>query len=178
MKRAFIVLCFFAATSILAADPALGLWKSIDEKTGEVTGVWEVYTEGGKLFGKMLVCVGNAPDAAAIECTKDYPGFPKKGNVSNMPLVGTPFIFNLVKKSEGSWHKGNIIDPGNGKCYQCRIMFRKANGKKYKVDKLEMRGELALGIGRSQFWVRSSMAEVKSLTASNTYPAGYKKATE
>lgn len=149
------------------ADPVEGLWKSIDEKTNKVTGVWKIYEKDGKLYGEMLMTHGYAPDAPATACTKTYKDFPKSGKVSEMPLVGTPFIYNLIKKEEGSWHKGYIIDPGDGKYYYCKIIFRKADGKKFKKDMLEMRGEIGLGIGRSQYWERTDQAETDELIKNN-----------
>jgi len=169
MKKLFLVLAVFMYASLFSvfADPVEGLWKSIDEKTGKVTAVWKIYVQGEKLFGEMLVVLGKKPDAKAEKCTKDYPDFPKAGKVSSMPLVGTPFMFNLVKKAEGSWHKGYIIAPDNGKYYYCKVTFKAKDGKKYKTDCLEMRGEIGLGIGRSQLWVRATDQEAESLINSN-----------
>jgi uncharacterized protein (DUF2147 family) len=61
----------------------------------------------------------------------------------------------------GQWSGGNVVDPESGSMYKCRITFRPADGKRYKVDTLEMRGEIGLGIGRSQFWRKSTKAEVE-----------------
>ncbi len=43
------------SSALFAADPAAGLWKSIDDKTGEVTAIWRIYEEGGKLFGTIAL---------------------------------------------------------------------------------------------------------------------------
>ena len=43
---AFLVL----GAAVFAADPAAGLWKSIDDKTGEVTAIWKIYEKDGMLF--------------------------------------------------------------------------------------------------------------------------------
>lgn len=142
------------------ADPVEGIWKSVDDNTGKPTGVWRLYVQDGKLFGKILVCMGRAPNAAVVSCTRTYPDFPKKGNVANMPLVGTPFIYNLERTSPGSWGGGYVIDPASGKYYYCKINFIPADGRSYKVDTLQMRGEISWGIGRSQYWLRSSQTEV------------------
>ncbi|CEM61048.1 DUF2147 domain-containing protein [Treponema phagedenis] len=180
MKKSMILLSMLIVSIALAfaADPAEGLWKSIDEKTGKPTGVWNIYVENDKLYGTMLVCMDHNPKAAVTACKDSYPDFPKKGKVKNMALVGTPFIYNLVKKAEGSWHKGYIIDPTNGKRYQCKINFKKADGKKFKVDTLQMRGEIGLGIGRNQWWVKSSPEEVAELIKSNVVKHEFVEATE
>ena len=36
----------------LAADPPVGRWKTIDEKTGKIVSEVELYDQGGKLYGK------------------------------------------------------------------------------------------------------------------------------
>ena len=83
-------------------------------------------------------------------------------DIGTLPSVGTAWIWDLTKKSEGNWHKGYIIDPNDGKQYGCEITFHKADGKKYKTDTLEMRGKIG-PFGRSQFWKGVSEAEASSL---------------
>lgn len=169
MKKIFAAFGLFAFSAvILAADPVEGLWKSIDEKTGKITGIWKIEIKEDKLFGEMMVTIGKNPRAAAVSCRDSYPDFPKKGKVKNMPLVGTPFIYNLKKKQEGLWHKGYIIDPSSGKYYYCKITFRPADGKKYKTDTLEMRGEIGAGIGRSQYWKKTTAEETEEVIKNNT----------
>lgn len=169
MKKVIFIPFFFMCILAMgfSQDPVIGLWKSVDEKTNKVTGVWNIYEKDGKLFGEMLVTIGHDPNEAASSCKESYKDFPKKGRVNKMALVGTPFIYNLVKKEEGSWHKGYIIDPGDGKYYYCKIRFHKADGKKYKTDTLEMRGEIGLGIGRSQYWLRTDKEETDDLIKNN-----------
>ncbi|MEL3911892.1 DUF2147 domain-containing protein [Treponema pedis] len=177
-KFFFILLFFITGTFCLFSDPVEGLWKSIDEKTNKVTGVWKIYEKDGMLFGEMLMTNGHHPQAAVTACKESYKDFPKPGRVNKMPLVGTPFIYNLIKKSEGYWHKGYIIDPASGKHYYCKIIFHKADDKKYKKDTLEMRGEIGLGIGRSQYWEKTDQAETDELIKNNTVEHKYELATE
>lgn len=167
MKKALfcIVISLCAGISLFAQDKAEGLWKSIDEKTGEITAAWRIYQKEGVLFGEILVVPGKDPGALAVDCKSSYEGFPLPGDVRKMKLTGTPFIYGLKPKSSGQWEGGRIIDPKDGKNYQCKITFRAADGKKYKVDTLEMRGEIGLGIGRSQFWERTTEAEIEVLRA-------------
>ena len=83
--------------------------------------------------------------------------------IDQFEALGELDTYNLKKDDTGKWSKGYIIDPESGNRYKCKITFRKADGKKYKTDTLEMRGELALGIGRSQFWTRASEEEAKNI---------------
>ena len=164
-----VFMLYASAISILIADPAEGLWKSVDEKSGKVTAVWKIYTKENKLFGEILVAIGKNPKKLADKCNNSYPGFPRAGNVNQMSLVGTPFIYNLEKKSEGAWHNGYIVAPDTGKYYYCKITFRPKDGKKYKTDCLEMRGEIGLGIGRSQIWQKTTQEETQTLIKNNTW---------
>jgi uncharacterized protein (DUF2147 family) len=165
MKRLLVSLVLLAGLvlPVFAADPVEGFWISVDDKTRKVTAGWEIYVEGGKLYGRICSVAGYPQDAKAEVCKESYKGFPVAGKVNQMTVVGTPWIFGLSLKQAGKWSGGSIIDPNNGDMYQCVITFHAADGKRYKVDTLEMRGEIGLGIGRSQFWKKSTRAEASGL---------------
>ena len=165
MKRFLIVLimiCFVCGISF-AADVVEGFWLSVDEKTGKVTAGWHVYQQNNKLYGIILSSADGTPDELATKVKESYAGFPLPGKVNQMKVNGTPWIFGLSMDKPGEWSGGNIIDPQDGKMYKCKIIFRTADGKKYKTDVLEMRGEIGLGIGRSQFWQRTDESTAGSL---------------
>ncbi len=162
-KRTFLFVAIAAVTAAVAfaADPVEGFWKSVDEKTGEATAFWKIYEKNGQLMGEILKIVGK-PDSTIADKTKpSYKNFPVKGTVNTMKVVGTPWIWGLTKKKAGEWSGGNIVDPKEGDMYQCKITYRMADGKKYPKDVLEMRGEIGLGIGRSQFWLKATEAEFR-----------------
>jgi uncharacterized protein (DUF2147 family) len=158
MKKVITAVCLFLFIGgfCFALDPAEGYWLSIDDKTGKVTAGWEIYQEGGKLYGKVLSSTEDAPDVRAKRCKESYRGFPVAGKVNQMLVVGTPWIFGLSREQEGRWGSGNVIDPTDGNMYKCRIIYHPAGEGKFTVDTLEMRGEIGLGIGRSQFWRKTS----------------------
>ncbi len=159
-KIAFLcVLTVFAAVSLQAADKVEGYWKSIDEKTGKVTAEWRIYEKNGGLFGEIIRVPDQDDTTLAVHCKGPYKNFPVPGDVSKMTVINTPFIFGLRMKTPGQWEGGNIIDPGDGKMYQCKVTFRPADGKKFMTETLEMRGEIGLGIGRSQYWQRMNESE-------------------
>lgn len=164
MKRLITVCCFalFGLVTLAAQDKVEGFWKSVDE-AGKTTAAWKIYQKDAVLFGEIITVPGQSDAKLADKCLPSYKGFPVVGEVNKMTVVKTPFIYGLKMKSPGKWEGGNIIDPKEGKLYQCKINFRAADGKKYKTDVLEMRGEIGLGIGRSQFWVRTTEAEIETL---------------
>ncbi|MCL2127128.1 MAG: DUF2147 domain-containing protein [Treponema sp.] len=165
MKKtlALLLLLSAAAGFCFAADPAEGFWLSVDEKTGVTTAGWLIYQENGRLFGKILSMSEHPKTVLADKCKDSYPGFPVAGKVSQMTVTGTPWIYSLSQDKNGEWSGGSIVNPEDGKMYKCKIIFRPADGKKFKADTLEMRGEIGLGIGRSQFWQRSDQKTADSL---------------
>jgi len=156
-----IILCCTGGICF-AADSVEGYWLSVDEKTGKVTAGWQIYQEGGKLFGKILSLADEPPDTIADQCKESYSGFPVPGKVNQMKVIGSPWIFGLKMDKPGLWSGGNIIDPADGKMYKCKITFHAAGGK-FKADTLEMRGEIGMGIGRSQYWQKSDATAASSL---------------
>jgi uncharacterized protein (DUF2147 family) len=155
-------LAFFGLCTLSAADKVEGFWKSIDE-TGKTTAAWKIYQKNSVLYGEIITVPGQADSKLADSCLPSYKGFPISGDVSKMTVVNTPFIFGLKMKAEGQWEGGNIIDPKDGKMYKCKIVFHAADKKKYLKDALEMRGEIGLGIGKSQLWERTTEEEIAAL---------------
>jgi len=163
MKGFAVFTLVFITGFCFGADLAEGFWISVDEKTEKATAGWEIYTIGDKLYGRILSVAGHPQDVKASNCKDSYKGFPVQGKVSEMTVVGTPWIFDLTLDKPGVWSGGNIIDPDKGSMYKCKITFRPRDGKKYMFDTLEMRGEIGLGIGRSQYWRKSTREESSSL---------------
>lgn len=156
-------------SAVFAADPAEGLWKSIDDKTGEVTAIWKIYQENDTLYGTIVAVTGNPQDVVASACKESYKGFPVAGPVNKMHTVGTPWIFGMHKKSAGNWEGGNIVNPGDGKMYGCVIKFMAAGSdKKAPVDTLGMAGTVG-PIKVFQYWVKATEADVAAVQAK--YPA-------
>jgi len=163
-KIAFIVVLFVFTTAFcFAADPAEGFWVSVDEKSGKATAGWEIFTTGNKLFGRILSVAGHPQDVKASNCKESYKGFNQPGKANEMTVVGTPWIFDLTMDKPGVWSGGSIIDPDGCNMYKCKITYRPRDGKKYMTDTLEMRGEIGLGIGRSQYWRKATREEASAL---------------
>jgi len=164
MKKIIALFLGLAFTAVLCfADPAEGFWLSVDDKSHKVTAGWQVYQEGGKLYGKILSVSTESRGVLAGRCKDSYPGFPVPGRVSAMPVEGTPWIFGLSRQREGQWSGGHVVNPEDGNIYNCKITFHPANGRRFAADTLEMRGEIGLGIGRSQFWRKTDEATARSL---------------
>ena len=165
MKKLFALFAglFLAGALCFAADPTEGFWISIDEKTNKPTAGWQIWVENGKLYGKML-SIADYPQDTLTNGGKGrhYDNFMNNVDIGTVKTVGATWIWDLKKLEEGKWADGFIIDPGDGKRYKCRIVFHKADGKKYKEDTLEMRGEVG-PFGRSQFWKAATKEQASSI---------------
>jgi len=146
-------------------DPVEGFWLSVDDNTNKVTAGWKIYIRNNIVYGEIISLANFKKGMIAVPCKESYHGFPIPGKVNTMPVAGTPWIFGLTKHKRGEWRGGSLINPEDGRMYNCRITFHPADNKKHKEDTLEMRGEIGLGIGRSQFWKKTDEA-----TASNLWP--------
>ncbi|MCR5386683.1 MAG: DUF2147 domain-containing protein [Treponema sp.] len=165
MKKLLVLFAslFLAGAACFAGDPAEGYWISIDEKTNKPTAGWQIWVENGKLYGKML-SIADYPQDTLTNGGKGrhYENFMNNVDIGTVKTVGATWIWDLKKLEEGKWADGFIIDPGDGKRYKCRIVFHKADGKKYKQDTLEMRGEVG-PFGRSQFWKSATKDEASAI---------------
>ncbi len=165
MKKFLAILAglILFGTMCFALDPAEGYWLSIDEKTNEETAGWKIWVENGKLYGKILSLAGKPLDEMTTGGKgKSYDNFMNGVDVGTLRTVGTTWIWDLQKQGEGKWANGYIIDPNDGRRYKCRVTFHKADGKKFKGDTLEMRGEIG-PFGRSQYWKLSTEEGASSL---------------
>lgn len=142
MNKALAALMFIAfSVPAMAQMTPVGLWKSLDEKTGAPKSEVRISDQGGVLTGKVerLLREGADPHAVCDKCTDDR---------KNAPMVGLEIIRG-AKQAEGKtvWEDGKILDPENGKTYTLRLT--PVEGGK----KLEVRGSIG-PFGRTQTWVR------------------------
>jgi uncharacterized protein (DUF2147 family) len=147
-----------------AADPVEGFWLSVDPITGKIQSGWEMYESNGFMYGKMLSAVGCTPTDKAHKCNGSYTGFPIAGKTNELPILGTPWIFDLIMESPGHWTNGYIINPDDGNMYKLSLTFHPADGKKFHNETLEIHGQLLhLGFSASQYWRRATREEASSL---------------
>ena len=142
MKKTLATLLFGAiAASAMAQSTPVGLWRNVDDKTGEAKGEIRIVEANGALLGRLERSLkrDTKPDATCDECPDD-----RKGK----PIAGLEIIRG-GKKAEGKevWEGGKILDPENGKEY--RASFTPIDGGK----KLEVRGYLG-PFWRTQTWNR------------------------
>ncbi|AVO48753.1 DUF2147 domain-containing protein [Melaminivora suipulveris] len=142
MKQSLAAIVFAAiAAPTWAQMSPVGLWRSMDDKTGEAKSEIRIEDKGGALEGRIEKLLRKDADPAAkcVEC---------KDALKDQPMVGLPIITG-AKKAEGKdvWEGGKILDPENGKQYTLRLT--PADGG----QKLEVRGSIG-PFGRTQTWQR------------------------
>jgi uncharacterized protein (DUF2147 family) len=140
-KNLFLSLLFLlSATCVLSAQSSpVGLWKTIDDATGEAKSHIEIFEKNGKLHGKVVKLLRKAPDTVCEKCP---------GEKKNKPLVGMVVLENL-EPFKDYWRKGSILDPENGNEYNCSIWLETENPNQLKV-----RGKHWTGLYRTQTWHR------------------------
>ena len=148
MKKMLIALLLSSLSFISVAHAAemnnspLGYWKTIDDVTGEPKSVVAIYEAADHtLVGKVLKLFQD-PDRLCTAC---------EGELKNKPIVGMVVMLNLKRSQERSpeWKGGSILDPKNGKSYECYVKLTDGG------QKLNVRGFIGLPLfGRSQTWER------------------------
>ncbi len=128
----------FGAFGIISAQSPVGMWRTIDDKTGKYKSHVEIYSENGELKGKVRKLLLKPETTKCEKCT---------GANKNKPVVGMEIIKGM-KKDGKEYSGGQIMDPENGKEYSCSFWLE-------GEDKLVVRGYLGISLlGRSQTWER------------------------
>ncbi len=121
----------------LQAQDIVGKWKTIDDNTGKPRSIVEITVKDGKAYGKILKLFrepGEDPDPICDECT-DYR--------KDQRVIGMTIITDMVQDGD-EWEDGEILDPENGKVYDCKLWV--------EDGELKVRGYIAFFF-RTQTWL-------------------------
>ena len=135
---AAIFLAAISATAMAQSTP-VGLWRNVDDKTGEAKAEIRIVDQGGVLSGRIEKALRKDARPTCEECKDE-----RKGQA----IQGLEIIRG-ARKAEGQdvWEQGKILDPENGKEYTLRLA---------PIDggqKLQVRGYVG-PFFRTQTWVR------------------------
>ena len=127
------------ASGVLAQMNPEGLWRSIDDKSGQPKAEIRITANGGVLSGVVEKALLPSSEPLCVQCTDDRKDKPKLGME----------IIRGAKKAEGKdvWEDGKILDPDNGKNYTLALTPLE-DGKK-----LQVRGYIG-PFYRTQIWLR------------------------
>ena len=118
-----------------------GTWINIDDETGVKKSEITLYVEDGKLYGRIERLL--LPEDQGKTCTNC------SGKDKNQPIEGLIIVKGLSKDGN-EWTDGDILDPANGKSYDCTVKLDDANT-------LNVRGFLGFSfLGRTQIWQRKN----------------------
>jgi uncharacterized protein (DUF2147 family) len=141
-------MAFVAAIAFLSsgarAQPAtpVGLWKNIDDKTGEPRALIRISVTNGEFIGrieKLFLAPSEPQRPVCHHC---------QGELKNQPIVGMTILFGM-KRDGNEYTGGRILDPANGKVYKSKMALT-GDG-----SKLNVRGYVGMPmLGRTQVWLR------------------------
>ncbi len=133
--------CVLSAAAHAQNVPA-GLWKSVDDNSGQERSLVRISEAGGVYSGRIEKLLDPSAPAGAVceKCTDERKG---------QPIVGMPLIRNIRQSTTDPliFEGGDITDPDNGKVYRLRLKPLDS-GKK-----LEVRGYIG-PFYRNQTWLR------------------------
>ena len=135
MKLSLIFALSIISLSLNAQD-IFGKWKTIDDNTGKERSIVEITEKDGKAYGKILKLFrepGEELDPICDECS-DYR--------KDKKVIGMTIITDM-ENDGNEWEDGEILDPENGKVYDCKIWV--------EDGKLKVRGYVAFFF-RTQTW--------------------------
>ncbi|MEO7392261.1 MAG: DUF2147 domain-containing protein [Ramlibacter sp.] len=136
-----VLALLLGSVSAFAQMNPVGLWRNIDDKTGEAKAEIRIVETAGAMSGRIerRLSKDAKPDARCEEC---------KDERKDKPMDGLEIIRG-AKKTDGKdvWEDGKILDPENGREYRLRLT--PVDGGK----RLEVRGSFG-PFGRTQTWVR------------------------
>jgi len=138
-KIIFIAILLIVSVSNAQNHGVIGKWKTIDDETNKPKSIVEIYEKSGKIYGKVIDILDPVhKNDLCKNCS---------GDDANKPILGITVIKGLEKDGK-EYNSGKILDPKNGKLYQCYITLE-------GNDKLKVRGYIGLSfLGRTQYWYR------------------------
>jgi len=117
-----------------------GIWKTIDDKTGQARGIIRVYQDNGLWFGRIEASLNPADrNERCDKCSDER---------KDKPVIGMVIMRGLTRRG-AEYNGGDILDPETGWVYRCRFSLS-PDGKKLLV-----RGFIGISVlGRTQTWIR------------------------
>ena len=138
----FFALLLGALLTAQASESPVGLWRTIDDKTGKEKSLVRIVEANGELRATIEKLYREPHEEQNPNCDKC------PGDRKNKPVLGMTIMTGL-KKAGSEYDGGEILDPANGKIYRCK-MWTAEGGKK-----LNVRGFIGVSLlGRTQIWVR------------------------
>lgn len=134
MKRMFLLLALVFSSMIASAqiDKILGEWYTVDDETGEIKALVNLYKgDNGLYYGQIIKVFKNG---------EENPNSDRKGLV----------IVKDMEEEDGILKNGTIYEPESKKTYYAKISYNSEDNTITLRGSLDKRG----WIGRSQTWIK------------------------
>jgi uncharacterized protein (DUF2147 family) len=135
IKNLLLLGFIFSLTGLQAQD-IVGKWKTIDDETGKAKSVVEIYMKGEKAYGKVIEIINKEKQNNVCDLCED--------DRKDQKVLGMEIIRDLEQDGD-EWEDGTIIDPDNGKVYDCKLWV--------EDGELQVRGYIAFFF-RTQVWLK------------------------
>ena len=140
MRKFVGLLVFLLAGVSVAQGTPEGLWRTIDDETGEAKSHVRIEARDGFLYGTVEEVLN--PEKKNNVCDKC------PGDRLGVPIEGLEIMRDMKPKGDG-WAGGSILDPNKGKVYKAKMSLNETG------EELTVRGFIGFSlIGRSQVWER------------------------
>ena len=148
LKKNFSLIAFGFALMVSSAfsqttDPAVGIWKTIDDKTNQPASLIKIDEVNGMLEGTIIKTFPRENETPLVICNLC------KDDRKDKPIIGMRIMTDLKKDETGMWSGGKILDPKNGETYKVKLTTE--DGKK-----MDVRGYIGVPLlGRTQVWYKA-----------------------
>lgn len=140
MKNGMGMLVFVIAGAVFAQSTPEGLWRTIDDETGQAKSHVRIESRDGMLFGTVEEILNL--EKKAERCDK-CPGDRLGQRIEGLEIMRD------MKPEGDEWAGGTILDPKKGKIYKAKMSLNETG------EALMVRGYIGISlIGRSQVWER------------------------
>ena len=136
MKKHFLLLALVFCSMFASAqiDKIVGEWYTVDDNTGEVKALVNLYKgDNGLYYGQIIKVFKNG---------QENPDSEKKGMV----------IVKDMQEEDGMLTGGTIYEPESGKTYYAKISYNAGDNTITLRGSLDKRG----WVGRSQIWIKEN----------------------
>lgn len=117
-----LILCATALTATAQRPKVEGRWLIPDEKTGAPKSYIDVYTDqGGFTYAKVGEILLDIPGKEHLRCVHC------KGEKKDAPMLGLVIVERMRLGDKGRLEGGTILDPDNGKVFDCRMWLDPAD---------------------------------------------------
>ncbi len=134
LNKIALAVASLAVSGVALADPT-GVWRTVDDQTGQAKSLVRITNEGGKYVGRIQQLFGgNVCD----KCEGSYKG---------KNLSGVTVLWGVSSEGGNKYGGGTIMDPKNDKRYKVALTD---NG-----NTMVVRGYVGVSaLGRNQTWQR------------------------